>query len=109
MKAIEVIREFNRERDWEQFHTPENLAKSISIEAAELLECFQWNNEYDREHLLEELADVYSYVLMMADEVGCDLDEITIEKYKKNAAKYPADEFRGTSAKYNELKRETRK
>jgi len=78
MKAIEVIREFNRERDWEQFHTPENLAKSISIEAAELLECFQWNNEYDREHLLEELADVYSYVLMMADEVGCDLDEITI-------------------------------
>lgn len=52
MKAIEVIREFNRERDWEQFHTPENLAKSISIEAAELLECFQWNNEYDLEHLL---------------------------------------------------------
>lgn len=101
----EAFRQFNEERDWDQFHTPENLAKSISIEAAELLECFQWNSEYDREHLLEELADVYSYVLMMADEVGCDLDEITIEKYKKNAAKYPAGEFRGNSAKYNELKR----
>ena len=104
-KAIEVIREFNKERDWDQFHTPANLAKSISIEAGELLECFQWNDDYDREHLLEELADVHSYVLMMADELGVDLDEITISKYEKNAAKYPADEFRGNSAKYNEIKR----
>ncbi len=105
MKAIEEIRKFNRERDWEQFHTPENLAKSISIEAGELLECFQWDSNYDREHLLEELADVYSYVLMMADELGCNLEEITLAKYEKNRAKYPADEFRGNSAKYNQLKR----
>ena len=84
MKAIEEIRRFNEERDWEQFHTPENLAKSIAIEAGELLECFQWNSEYDREHLCEELADVYSYVLMMADELGVDLEEITLQKIEKN-------------------------
>lgn len=105
MKAIEVIRKFNEERDWDQFHTPENLAKSISIEAGELLECFQWGNDFDIEHLLEEVADVYSYLLMMADELKVDLDEITIEKYQKNAEKYPADEFRGNSRKYNEIKR----
>ena len=103
-KAIEEIRKFNEERDWDQFHTPENLAKSISIEAGELLECFQWNNEYDKEHLCEELADVYSYVLMMADEIGVDLEEITLQKIEKNKAKYPADVFRGNSAKYNEIK-----
>ena len=103
-KAIEEIREFNRERDWEQFHTPENLAKSISIEAGELLECFQWDNNYDPEHVKEELADVYSYVLMMADELGADLEEITLQKIEKNKAKYPVEKARGNSAKYYELK-----
>lgn len=105
MKAIEEIRRFNEERDWEQFHTPENLAKSIAIEAGELLECFQWNSEYDREHLCEELADVYSYVLMMADELGVDLEEITLQKIEKNKAKYPAEVFKGSSKKYDEYKR----
>ena len=103
-KAIEEIREFNRERDWEQFHTPENLAKSISIEAGELLECFQWDNNFDPEHVKEELADVYSYVLMMADELGADLEEITLQKIEKNKAKYPVEKARGNSAKYYELK-----
>ena len=103
-KAIEEIREFNRERDWEQFHTPENLAKSISIEAGELLECFQWDNNYDPEHVKEELADVYSYVLMMADELGADLEEITLQKIEKNKAKYPVEKAKGNSAKYYELK-----
>ena len=105
MKAIEEIRRFNEERDWEQFHTPENLAKSIAIEAGELLECFQWNSGFDREHLCEELADVYSYVLMMADELGVDLEEITLQKIEKNKAKYPAEVFKGSSKKYDEYKR----
>ena len=103
-KAIEEIREFNRERDWEQFHTPENLAKSISIEAGELLECFQWDNNFDPEHVKEELADVYSYVLMMADELGADLEEITLQKIEKNKAKYHVEKAKGNSAKYYELK-----
>ncbi len=100
-RALEEIRKFNRERDWEQFHTPENLAKSITIEAGELLECFQWGPDYDPEHLKEELADVYSYVLMLADEIGVDLEEITLEKYEKNKAKYPVEKARGNSAKYD--------
>ncbi|MCR4708794.1 MAG: nucleotide pyrophosphohydrolase [Clostridiales bacterium] len=103
-KALEAIREFNRVMDWEQFHTAENLAKSISIEAAELLECFQWDSNYDPEATKEELADVYSYVLMMADELDVDLEEIALKKLEKNKAKYPVEEFKGSSAKYNQLK-----
>ena len=102
-KALSEIREYNKLMDWDQFHTPENLAKSLSIEAAELLECFQWNDEYDIDELKEELADVYSYVLMMADAVGVDLEEITLEKLEKNKAKYPVEEFKGISTKYNKL------
>ena len=102
-KALSEIREYNKLMDWDQFHTPENLAKSLSIEAAELLECFQWNDEYDIDELKEELADVYSYVLMMADAVGVDLDEITLEKLEKNKAKYPVEKFKGISTKYNKL------
>ena len=103
-KALEAIREFNHDRDWEQFHTPENLAKSISIEAGELLECFQWSPDYKLENVTEELADVYSYVLMLADELGVDLEEITLKKLEKNKAKYPVEIFKGNSAKYNEVK-----
>ena len=101
--ALQEIREFNRERDWEQFHTPENLAKSIVIEAGELLECFQWTNEFKPENVKEELADVYSYVLMMADELGFDLEEILLEKIEKNREKYPADRFKGSSDKYDQV------
>ena len=102
-RTITAIRAFNEQMDWDQFHTPENLAKSISIEAAELLECFQWNNEYDLQEVSEELADVYSYVLMMADAINVDLDEITLAKLEKTKAKYPVDKFRGKSTKYNKL------
>ena len=102
-KAIEEIRQFNAERDWEQFHTPENLAKSISIEAGELLECFQWDSNYDPEHVKEEMADVYSYLLMMADELNVDLEEITLAKIEKNKIKYPVERARGNSAKYDKL------
>ena len=73
MKCLDEIRKFNEERDWDQFHTPENLAKSISIEAGELLECFQWDNNFNKEEVCEELADVTSYCIMLADRLGVDL------------------------------------
>jgi dCTP diphosphatase len=79
-RAVEEILKFNEERDWDQFHNPENLAKSISIEAGELLECFQWNNEYDKQHVCEELADVMNYCILMADKLGVDMEEILLMK-----------------------------
>ena len=71
-KLIEEIKQFNEERDWNQFHSPENLAKSIAIESGELLECFQWNNNYDKEEVCEKLADVFTYCIMMADKLNVD-------------------------------------
>lgn len=103
-QAIKEILEFNQERDWDQFHSPENLAKSISIEAGELLECFQWDSEYDKEHVCEELADVVNYCILMADRLGVDLQEILLEKLEKNRQKYPVDKAKGNSKKYNELR-----
>ena len=91
MTLKEELRQFNKTMDWDQFHTPENLAKSISIEAAELLECFQWNNNFDREEVCEELADVYSYAVMLADSLGVELEEIGLKKLEKTKAKYPAE------------------
>ena len=103
MKAIEEIRKFNKEMDWDQFHTPENLAKSISIEAGELLECFQWNNDFDKQDVCDELADVTSYCIMMADQLGVDLDEIVLSKLEKTKQKYPVDKAKGVSTKYDKL------
>ena len=103
MTLKEELRQFNKTMDWDQFHTPENLAKSISIEAAELLECFQWNNDFDWEEVCEELADVYSYAVMLADSLGVELEEIGLKKLEKTKAKYPAEKFRGISTKYNKL------
>ena len=102
-QLIAEIREFNQRMDWDQFHTPENLAKSISIEAGELLECFQWNNNFKKGDLCEEMADVYSYLLMLADVIGVDLDEIGLAKLQKTQAKYPVHKFKGISTKYNKL------
>jgi dCTP diphosphatase len=99
----EILRKFNEERYWEQFHTPENLAKSISIEAAEVLECFQWDNSYDKRALTDEIADVMCYCIMLADEIDIDLKEEIISKIKRNAVKYPVEKSRGSSAKYDEL------
>ena len=107
-KLIEEIRRFTRERDWEQFHTPENLAKSISIEAGELLECFQWNDDYDKEHVCEELADVVSYCIQMADALDVDLEEIGLKKLEQNAKKYPIELAKGSAEKYTELKKRSR-
>lgn len=86
---MEDLISFQRERDWKRFHTPENLAKSISIEAAELLEHFQWQKEYDEGEVADELADVLIYCLYMADAMGFDLKEIIYNKMAKNALKYP--------------------
>ena len=102
-KAIEEIRKFNEERDWDQFHTPENLAKSISIEAGELLECFQWNDDYDFDHVCEELADVMNYCLVMCDRLGVDPETILLDKLEKNIRKYPVEKSKGSSKKYDEL------
>lgn len=99
----DILRQFNKDRQWGQFHTPENLAKSISIEAGELLECFQWNNEYDREALCDEIADVMLYCIMLADAIDADLKTELLRKIKKNGEKYPVDRCIGSSAKYDEL------
>ena len=103
-KATEAIIQFNKERDWDQFHTPANLAKSISIEANELLECFQWSDDnYNIDHVCEELADVVNYCIVMADRLGVDLEEIVLSKLQKNIEKYPIEKAKGSSKKYNEL------
>ena len=103
-ETIERIRRFTKDRNWDQFHSPANLAKSISIEANELLECFQWSdNEYDLDHVKEELADVIVYCQNMLDELGLDADEIVNSKMDKNEAKYPVEKARGSAAKYDQL------
>lgn len=102
-KLTQAFREFNEERDWDQFHTPENLAKSICIEAGELLECFQWDSNFDKVHLCEELADVLSYCIMLADRLDVDIEEIVLDKLEKTKKKYPADKARGVSTKYDKL------
>ena len=97
------VLKFIDDRDWDQFHSPDNLAKSISIEAAELLECFQWGNEYELEAVTDEMADVFIYLLDLANKLGVDLIDIADKKMDKNALKYPVDKSRGKSSKYNKL------
>ncbi|KAM0350953.1 hypothetical protein ACHAPU_002731 [Fusarium lateritium] len=99
----EKLAAFVTERDWAQFHTPENLAKSVSIEAAELLECFQWSANPDIERLKEELADVLTYCLLLADKIGVDPDKIVLDKLEITKRKYPIEKAKGTSKKYNQL------
>ncbi|AXE53939.1 nucleotide pyrophosphohydrolase [Aurantimicrobium sp. MWH-Uga1] len=101
--VIKALREFVSERDWSQFHTPENLAKSISIEASELLENFQWNSEANLEEVQDELADVLTYCLLLADKLGLDPNEIILEKLAKTQQKYPVEKARGRSDKYDQL------
>ena len=103
-ETIDRIRKFTEDRDWDQFHSPENLAKSIVIEAAELLECFQWNgSDYDLQHVKEELADVMVYTRNLLDKLGLDEDEIINMKMEKNEKKYPVEKAKGSSAKYDQL------
>ena len=102
-KLMKEIKQFNEERDWDQFHSPENLAKSISIEAGELLECFQWNNNYNKEEVCEELADVFTYCIQMAMILNVDPEEIILKKLEKTKKKYPVEKAKGVSTKYNKL------
>ena len=101
---MKEIKQFNEERDWGQFHTPENLAKSISIEANELLECFQWDAEnYNKEDVCEELADVFTYCIQMAMKLDVKPEEIILKKLEKTKNKYPVEKAKGVSTKYNKL------
>ncbi|WP_062202836.1 nucleotide pyrophosphohydrolase [Demequina salsinemoris] len=100
-EVLRTLREFVRERDWAQFHTPENLAKSISIEAGELLECFQWSPYADADKVKDELADVLTYCLLFADALGLDADEIVLDKLATTRVKYPVEKARGKSTKYD--------
>lgn len=94
---------FVAERDWDQFHTPENLAKSIAIEAGELLECFQWTSNPDPKRVREELADVLTYCLHLCRKIGADPEEIVLEKLETTKKKYPVEKSKGSSKKYDEL------
>lgn len=99
----EKIKKFNEERDWDQFHSPENLAKSISIEAGELLECFQWNHNFIKEEVCSELADVMTYCILLADKLNISIEDIILEKLEISGKKYPIDKSKGNSTKYDKL------
>ena len=103
-ETIDRIRAFTQDRDWDQFHSPANLAKSISIEANELLECFQWDEEnFDISHVKEELADVIVYCVDMLDKLNLDVDEIINAKMNINEKKYPVEKAKGSAEKYDKL------
>ena len=107
-ETVDEVLKFRDDRDWKQFHDPKDLAISISLEASELLEIFQWSRDdvycLDKiDKIKEELADVVNYCILMADACDLDLDKIITDKIKLNAAKYPVDKAKGTSTKYNEL------
>lgn len=99
--VLTALRDFAAERKWEQFHTPPNLAKGISIEAAELLECFQWSDDADDERVREELADVLTYCLLLADRIGADPGELVLAKLEQTRVKYPIDLAKGSVTKYD--------
>lgn len=104
MKQVkEQILKFNEERDWDQFHSPENLAKSIVIEAGELLECFQWNTAFNHQDVCEELADIMNYCILLSNKLDVDMEKIILDKLEKNKIKYPIDKAKGNAKKYNKL------
>lgn len=102
-EVSKAVVDFTHERDWDQFHSPENLAKSISIESAELLECFQWNSNYDKKEVCKELADVVNYCILLADKLGVRLEDIVLEKLEETRKKYPVEKSKGKSIKYDKL------
>lgn len=102
---IQDLREFTAERDWDQFHSPENLAKSVAIEAGELLECFQWSGEAGKERVAEEASDVLAYLLQLFDKMGIDPVEAFQKKMQKNREKYPPELAMGSALKYDRLKK----
>ena len=113
LKTIkEKLRKFSQDRDWNQYHCPKNLAMAMSVEVAELVEIFQWSNDggmekiEDKEtkkRIEEEIADIFNYLVKFVDLMDLDLEELSLEKIKKNDMKYPVDKFKGKSDKYNKL------
>lgn len=101
--VMAALRTMVAERDWSQFHTPENLAKSISIEAAELLECYQWGADPVLSEVQDELADVLTYCLLLADRLGLEPETIVLEKLEKTKAKYPIELAKGRMTKHDRL------
>lgn len=95
--TINKIIKFRDDRDWKKFHTPENLAKSISIESAELLECFQWNKNFNKKEVNEELADILIYCIYLADALEINIEDIINDKIELNSKKYPLDKSKGSS------------
>ena len=102
-EIVAALRQFVAERDWQKFHSPENLAKSISIESAELLELFQWSEPSNLEEVKDELADVLTYCILLADKYDLDIEKIVLEKLEKTKSKYPVDKSYGRSEKYDRL------
>lgn len=105
------LAEFNDERDWDQFHSPKNLAMALSVEASEVVELFQWMkstesytlNEEKNQRLKEEIGDVLLYLLLLADKFNIDPVDAALKKLQKNKEKYPVDKSKGSAKKYNEL------
>lgn len=101
--VIQALRRLVEEREWGQFHTPASLARSVAIEAGELLECFQWSDDADAAEVATELADVLTYCLLLADRLGLDPGRIVLEKLEQTEQKYPVDKARGRSTRYDRL------
>ena len=109
-ETVELVKRFRDDRNWSQFHNPKDLAISINLEASELLEIFQWSGadldcKDKLDKIKEELADVLSYSILLADRCGIDMDEIITDKMKRNAEKYPIEAAYGNKEKYTELKK----
>ncbi|MEX0896261.1 MAG: nucleotide pyrophosphohydrolase [Patescibacteria group bacterium] len=107
-KVLQQLLSFREARDWKQFHSPENIAKSIVLEAAEVLEVFQWKKsatltKNEKKQLAEEMADVYNWLQLLAHDLDIDLETEALKKIKKNQEKYPVEKSRGKAKKYTEL------
>ncbi len=104
-QLTEILRRFRDERDWAQFHNAKDLVLALNIEAAELLEVFLWKTpeQADIDSVKEELADVITFALLLADKYGLDVKQIVLEKMEKNARKYPVEKSKGSAKKYTEL------
>lgn len=104
-EIIQALLKFRNDRDWEQFHNPKDLAIAISVEAGELLELYLWKDheEAKREKVKEELADIFAYAFLLAEKYDFDVQDIVLEKIKKNGEKYPVEKAKGTAKKYTEL------
>ncbi len=107
-KILQKLLEFRQARDWSKFNTPQNIAKSIVLEAAEILEVFQWKtddiiSENEKEEVGEEMADVYNWLILLAHDLNIDLEKVALKKIEENAKKYPVEKTKGIATKYTKL------